>query len=98
MTDTGFSREFRDGLCSRGFFEEFSADQHTANLAGAGADFIEFRVAQESPGRIIVHVTIAAQALDRFQRHGGRAFRREQDRAGGVLARRPAFSQACATA
>ena len=49
--------------------EQFAADQHAADLAGAGADLVELGVAQQAPGRIVVDVAVAAEHLDRFERH-----------------------------
>src|SRR5208282_3946481 len=52
---------------SPGFLEDLAADQHAADLAGAGADFVELGVAQQPPGRVIVDVAVAAEALDGFE-------------------------------
>src|SRR4030095_8680491 len=70
-----------------GLVEEFSSNQHPAYLRGAGADFVELRVAPQAPGRIVVDVAIAAQRLDRLTGHPRGFFRRVQNRAGGILAR-----------
>src|ERR1700727_2756892 len=67
--------------------ENLAADQHAADFAGAGADLVELCVAQQPPGRIVVDVAVAAEALDGFERHPGRAFGGVKDGAGGVLAR-----------
>src|SRR5512147_3106603 len=53
---------------SRRLVEDFAADQHAPDLAGAGADLIELGIAQQPPGRVVVDIAVAAQALDRFQR------------------------------
>src|SRR4051812_10984025 len=58
-------------LC--GLFENLPADQHAADFAGAGADLVELGVAQEPPTGEIVDIAVAAQTLDRLQRHPGRA-------------------------
>src|SRR3954467_11125028 len=65
------------------------ADQHAADFAGAGADLVEFRVAQQAAGREVVDVAIAAQYLHRVQCHAGGGFGDVEDRAGGVLAGGP---------
>src|SRR4051794_45617 len=62
------------------------ADQHPPDLAGAGADLVKLGVAQDAAGGIIVDIAVAAQALDRLERHPGGLLGREQDGAGGVLA------------
>src|ERR1700745_2755221 len=68
-------------------FENFTPDQHAADFAGASADLVKLRIAQKPPSRIIIDVTVAAQALDGFERHPGGAFRGIKDGAGGSLAR-----------
>src|SRR3954452_11057975 len=78
----------KDG--SARLLENLPADQHAADLAGAGADLIELGVAQQASGRIIVDIAVAAQALDGVERERGRALRRVEDRARRVLARGPA--------
>src|SRR5262245_54309003 len=80
-----------DMRCSRRLVEDFAPDQHAADLAGAGADLVELGVAQQPPGRIVVDVAVATQALDRLQRHPGRLLRAIEDDAGGVLAGDLAF-------
>src|SRR5580704_12757628 len=69
------------------FVEQLAADEHAADFAGAGADLVELGVAQQPPGRKVVDVTVAAEALDCLERHPGGAFGRVQNGAGGVLAR-----------
>src|SRR6202023_1208326 len=49
---------------SRRFLEQLPPDQHAADFAGAGADLVEFCVAQQPPGRIVVDIAIAAEQLD----------------------------------
>ena len=68
-------------------FEQFAPDQHAPDLAGAGADLIELGIAQQPAGRIVVGIAVAAEQLDRVERHAGRVLRRVEDRAGGILAR-----------
>src|SRR5512140_1520761 len=70
---------------SAGLVEDFPADQHAAEFAGAGAGVVELGVAQQAPGRIVVDVAVAAQALDGVERDRGRALRRIEDRARRVL-------------
>src|ERR1700733_10144754 len=48
--------------------EQFAADQHAADFAGAGADFVELGVAQQASGRIVVDIAVAAEQLDRIKR------------------------------
>src|SRR5690606_5366002 len=48
-------------------FEQLAADQHPADLVGAGADGVELGVAQDPPGRVFVDVAVAAQGLDGLQ-------------------------------
>src|SRR5882672_3438055 len=43
--------------------EELAADQHAADLAGAGADLIELGIAQQASGGKIIDVAVAAQGL-----------------------------------
>src|SRR5580698_5986899 len=62
-------------------------DQHAADFAGAGADLVEFGVAQQAPSGKIVDVAVAAEALDGFERHPGSALGGIEDSAGGVFAR-----------
>src|SRR5476649_1186205 len=59
------------GLSARSscFSEQFAADQHAANFTGARTDFIELRVAPQTPDRVLVDIAIAAQYLDRFASH-----------------------------
>src|SRR5713101_1638184 len=67
--------------------EQLPPDQHAADFAGAGTDFVEFCVAQDAPGWEVVDIAVAAQALDRLERHPGRLLGREQDSPRRVLAR-----------
>src|SRR6266496_4590077 len=52
----------------RGFLEQFPADQHAADLAGAGADLVKLGVTQQAPGRIVVDIAVAAEQLDGVER------------------------------
>src|SRR6202035_4312193 len=75
---------------SPGLVEYLPPDQHAANLARAGADLVELGVAQQAAGRKLVDVAVAAEALDRVERHGRGLLGGVEDGAGGVLARGPA--------
>jgi hypothetical protein len=66
--------------------EQFAADQHAADFAGAGADLVELGVAPQAAGRVFVGVAVAAQRLDRLAGHPGRLLGGIEDGAGGVLA------------
>src|SRR5258708_30109100 len=76
-----------NGRASAGFLEDLPPDQHAADFAGPRADLVELGVAQQPPGRIVVDVAVAAEALDGVERQLGRALGGVEDRAGGVLAR-----------
>src|SRR5271166_651569 len=67
---------------------ELPPDQHAPDLARAGADLVEFCVAEESAQGVVVGVAVAAENLDRVERDLRRALGGVEDRAGGVLARR----------
>src|SRR4030095_15173018 len=71
--------------------EQLAADQHAPDLRSSGADLVELRVAPQPSGRIVVDVAVAAKALNRVAGDAGRVLAREQDRAGGILARRLAL-------
>jgi hypothetical protein len=70
-----------------GFLEQFAADQHAADLLRAGADLVQLGIAQQPPGRIIIDVAVAAQALDGLQRHLRGSFGGKQNGRGRILAR-----------
>src|SRR3954468_3141009 len=72
---------------SGGFLEQLTADQHAPDFAGAGADLVKLGVTQQPTGRVFVDVAVAAQKLDRVERHLGRGLGGEQDGTGRVLAR-----------
>src|SRR5262245_35446756 len=55
-------------------FEQLAADQPAADLAGAGADFVEFGVAQQAARREIIDVTVATEELYRIERDLRRLF------------------------
>lgn len=49
-------------LSGSGLFEhgvERASDDESANLAGAGADFIQLGVAQEASGGVVIDVAVA---------------------------------------
>src|SRR4051794_26068138 len=57
---------------SLGLVEQFAADQHPPDLARAGADFVQLRIAPQPAGGEFVDVPIAAERLDRLAGHPGR--------------------------
>ena len=68
----GLSGQFSGGDARGGsarLVEQLAADQHAADFAGAGADLVQLRVAQQAAGVVIVDVAVATQRLNRFQRH-----------------------------
>src|ERR1700724_2274374 len=67
--------------------ENLPADQHPADFVGPCPDLVELGVAQQPPGRELVDVAVATQALDRLECHPGRLLRGEQDGSRGVLPR-----------
>src|SRR5688500_17826108 len=70
--------------------DQFAADQHAADLVGAGADVEQLGVAHVAFDRPVLGVAGAAQGLDRLERGFHRILAGEQDRAGGVEAGGPA--------
>src|SRR3954451_16682777 len=72
---------------SGGFLEQLTADQHEADFTGAGADLVKLGVTQQPTGRVFVDVAVAAQKLDRVERHLGRGLGSEQDGTGRIIAR-----------
>src|SRR5690242_3447046 len=74
------------GLVSR-LLEQLAADQPAADFRRACADLVKLGIAQKPTGRIVVDVTVAAEALHRLKRHPGALFRSVEDRAGRILAR-----------
>src|SRR6218665_1086348 len=71
---------------STGFGKQLAADQHAADLAGAGADLIELGIAPQAAQRVVVDVAIAAMDLQTFAGHPGGLLGAPQDCAGAVLA------------
>src|SRR5579862_6638127 len=63
-----------------GLVEQLPPDEHAADFGCAGADFVELGVAKEPPGREVVDVAVAAEALNRLERHPGGAFGGIQNR------------------
>src|SRR5690606_25129948 len=82
----GGGRQSRPWRCSGGLAEELAADQHAADLAGAGADLVELGVSPQAAGGVVVDVAVAAQDLDALARHPGGFFGAVQNDAGAVLA------------
>src|ERR1700722_7814880 len=87
ITTNSAVRATRRATPSPRLLKNLTADEHAADFAGAGADLVEFGVAQKSPGRIVVDVAVAAEALDGLERHPGSPFGRIENGAGGVFAR-----------
>ena len=54
--------------------EELSADQHTADLGGPGADLHQLCIAEQASCRTVVDVAVATEDLDCLQRLLGRLF------------------------
>jgi hypothetical protein len=44
----------------RTFVKKLSANQHSANFAGTGADLVQLGIAEQAPGGIVVDVTVTA--------------------------------------
>src|SRR5471032_2267238 len=82
--DDGAGPRIHACSCLFGFGVQFAADQHAADFAGAGADFIQLGVAPQAADRIVVDVAVAAQRLDRLAGHPGGFFGAVQDGADGV--------------
>src|SRR5688572_8294271 len=66
---------------------ELAADQHAADLAGAGADLVELGIAQQAARGEFIGVAVAAECLDRLERAGGGFLGRVQDATGRIEAR-----------
>src|SRR3546814_16899085 len=66
--------------------EQLAAYQHAADFAGAGPDFIEFGIAPQAPGGVLVDVAIAAQYLYALACHPGGFFGAVQDDGGAIFA------------
>ena len=67
--------------------KQFPADQHAANLAGAGPDLIQFGIAEQPAGCVVIDIAIPSQNLDCFLSHLGCGLGGKQYRSGGILAR-----------
>ncbi len=67
--------------------EQLATDQDAPDLLRSRADLVELRVPQQPPRRKLVDVAVAAQCLDRFERHLRRAPGREQNTCGRILRR-----------
>src|SRR6476661_1772770 len=70
---------------SHRFREQFAADQHAADLAGAGADLVELGVAPQAAQRVVVDVAVAPEHLDALAGHPRRLLGAPQDHRGAVL-------------
>src|SRR5262245_53912335 len=70
---------------SAGQLEQLPPDQHPPDLARPRPDLVQFGVAEQPSGRVVVDVAVATQRLDRLQRHPGRLLGGEHQAAGGVL-------------
>ena len=57
-----------------GLVKQFAADQHAADFRCSGTDFRQLGIAQITPDRIIIYITIAAHQLNRIQRALGGIF------------------------
>src|SRR3546814_13307927 len=66
--------------------EQLAAYQHAADFAGAGPDFIEFGIAPQTPGGVLVDVAIAAQYLYALACHPGGFFGAVQNDGGAIFA------------
>jgi len=67
--------------------EQFATDQHATNLTGAGADFVQLGVTQETARREFVDVAVAAENLDRVEGHLCGALGAVEDHPRRILAR-----------
>src|SRR5262245_39140726 len=67
---------------------DLPSDQPAPDPRSAGADLVELGVAQEPAGREVVDVAVAAEQLDRVERHLCGALGGVEDAAGGILAGR----------
>jgi hypothetical protein len=56
-------------LRSQGLIEELPADEHAADLTGAGAYLVQLGIPEQPAGGVVVDVAVAAQNLDGIQRH-----------------------------
>src|SRR5690606_18818756 len=61
---------------------QLAPDQHAPDLVGARADRIELGIAQDAAGGVFIDVAVAAQRLDRLQRHLHRGLAGVQQAAG----------------
>src|SRR5262245_27583897 len=70
----------------RRLLEQFAADKHAPDLARSRADFVEFGIAQQAAGGIVVDVAVATQTLIGFKGLPVAFLAGLQDCASGVLA------------
>src|SRR5690606_13608336 len=71
---------------SAGLVEQLAADQHAADLAGAGTNLIELGIAPQSANRVFVDVAVAAQNLNAVAGHACGILGAIQNHRGTVLA------------
>src|SRR5262245_49234541 len=73
--------------CSCRIFEQLAPDQPAADLAGPGADLVQFGIAQQASGGKVVDVAVASQELHCIEGDLRGFFGGIQNGTGGVLAR-----------
>jgi hypothetical protein len=69
-----------------GFVEQFPADQHATDFAGAGANFEQLGIAQQATRGEFVDVAIATHQLNGIQRLLCGALGGKQNERSGILA------------
>src|SRR5690554_5991531 len=75
--------QFRPRRASSRLAHDLPPDQPAADFARAGTDLVEFCVAQQAAGRVVVDIAVAAEELDGVERALGGLFGRIEDAAGG---------------
>src|ERR1700680_887357 len=70
------------------FLKELAPNQHPTHLARAGADLVEFGVAQQASSGVVIDIAIAAECLNRVEGALRRAFTCKEDAGSGVKTRR----------
>lgn len=63
------------GIRLFGFVKQLATDQHAADFAGTGADFVQFRIAPQAAQRVFVGIAVAAENLNAFAGHPSGFFR-----------------------
>src|SRR5437773_1866901 len=79
-------RNSSEGARSHRLREQLAPNQHPADLARAGTDLVQLRVAPQPAERIVVDIAVAAEYLDAFAGHPGCFLGAPQDHARAVLA------------